>query len=175
MYKFASMDFESKEIDQIVSLAELYSSGGTTPIDRRKYTKQVQRYAEAFGLIARGETLTVYTWQTGENELEWFVKYPNRYYLTSGHFDMLSLPQEALWRLVKPLIDERKGYSITSLKGWFKLNIYPAINDMHTETDMREMMEILCELNKWGYIIFQSAGTIWQITETPGRAVRSEL
>ena len=106
------------------------------------------------------------------------MKHPNRYYISGDlrKFDpRFYLPQEALWRLIKPMLEKSHGFSVTKSRRWHMFDIWPSDNKQCKVADIEAMMHIFGELAKWGYIIFQSAGSIWQITETPERAARSEL
>jgi len=173
MYKFSVWNFNDKEIDQIVTLVKQWASGSGMPIDRRKFTRNVIDYARARGIIALGDHCRKWN-----GELEWYVRSKKRYYINSdlGKFHpRWCLPQEAIYRLVKPMLEKHSGFSITSNKGWHDLNIYCSKDHLFTNKSIEEMMDILNLLASWGYLIFQYAGSIWCITETPERAVRSEL
>lgn len=172
MYKFSVYVFDDKEIDQIVELVRRYSSGSTVPIDKRKVSRQVVEWGLNWNLLQRGQAL-----RTWDGKTPWYVKKygVGRVYLSSGVFSpRWNLPVEALWRLVKPMVMEHSGFSITKNRGWYDLNIYPTTDESHSERDLEEMWEILAYLHQYHYIRFSSAGNIWQIVPTPERAIRSE-
>jgi hypothetical protein len=189
MYKFHYFDFSEKEIDQILSLIDGWCAGLNRPIDRRRYTKNVVSYAHRFGLLCLGSELKHrYNYQTQETELpEMGKKYPNRYFFEreSRKFDFLhDCPIEILWRLVEPIIDESSGYyTILKHKGWGRLNMWCSQDsewERYNEWELKEnnrkvywrderyipfMMSVLNRLSVYGFIIFQYAGTIWQVTK----------
>lgn len=164
--------FSDKEIDQINQLVNLYNAGSIAPIDMRRYTKQVKRYAKSMKLIVDATEYMEWDWKEEKKVYKPWVD-PKRFYI-GRWFDLLLLPQECLWRLLKPMIEERKGYSITKLNGWLDVGIWPVGHKFHKKEDYEQMMELLLELDKWHYIIFQYAGDVWQITVTEDKAIRSE-
>lgn len=182
MYKWGVYEFSDKEIEQIVELVHKWADGSSSPIDCRKFTKQVRQWAENWSLIQKGTEMpqTKYNSETQEWDYPWYVKQwgKNRYYIHSElrlFQPIRYIPQEALWRILKPMIQERQGFSISTLRDWYTLGIEPNGTKYHKDDDLVEMMFALGELSKWGYIIFQHAGSIWQITITEDRAARSEL
>lgn len=150
-YQFHHWNFTDKEINQIVTLVKAWSNGGIMPIDCRKYTRNVIAYATGMQLLRTGNA------SNGENE--------KRLYLTgSAHFSPRhDMPVESLWRIVKEIMGERRGYSVSCQKGWLDLNIWPNGHQFHTNRDYTEIVAILNELCLHHYIIFQYGGSIWSI------------
>jgi hypothetical protein len=198
MYKFSVWNFSDKEIDQIVDLVKIWVSGSTNPIDRRKYTKDVLYWATRYNLIIMGKDVKEWDYQAEKETHPWYVKKwgKNRYYTTGGSdFDCeYGLPVEALWRLTQPIFKNGKGFStITKSKEWHNLNTYCSQDSTWDTIDEYEkeygsglhltnaqtrylpyMRKILNKLSAYGYLIFQYAGSIWQVTLTLDRAYRSE-
>ena len=197
MFKFSVWDFDDKEIDQIVNLVKIWAGGSTNPIDRRKYTKDVLYWAKRYNLIELGENIKDWDYKSKKEVHPWYVKRggKNRYYTTRGKdFEpFYGLPVEAMWRMVEPMLEKGKGYSITKSKEWCNFGIYCAQDSYFNKIDEYEkeygsgahltygqtkylpyMRNILGKLANYGYIIFQYAGTIWQVTLTLDRAYRSE-
>lgn len=191
MYKHWRWDFNDNEIDQIVELASYYGSGvGCSllnrwqALDRRKVTKQVFEWATVSGVIVRGSEIL--TWEGGEWKNPFYVREggKDRWYIATDHkFSYVHyLPAEAMWRMVKPIFERGKGYyTITSAKEWHNFGIWCSKDDVWNKQDeaalLREsyatysearyipfMMDILNELQQNGYIWFQYAGTVWQVT-----------
>lgn len=173
-YKFGPWEFDGRDIDLIVELAIAWSTCSNAKIDRRHFNrKEVLDYAERYKLVQRGEDIIRYNIETQQNELAWFIDDPNRFYVGQARtlrFDLI-LPQEALWRLVRPIIEDHSGRSIIKDKRWRRhCGIYPQKDDNGIDL----IFAILCELDKWHYIRFQAAGDIWDIRTTEDRAIRSE-
>lgn len=193
MYKFHHLEFSEKEIGQIIDLIDRWLSGSNNPIDRRKYTKNVIKYASMFGLICLGSDLKKeYNYKTQEYEtpIEG-VRQPSRYFFRreSRAFDFLTdCPVEVLWRLVEPIVDGSSGYhTILHHRGWHRLNMWCAQDrewERYNEWEWKEnnrkvyfrdekfipfMMSVLNKLSVYGYIIFQHAGSIWQVTKLVNR------
>lgn len=132
MYKFSIWDFDAKEIQQIVGLMIAWVAN--LKIDQRKLSKQVRKYARAYGLApANGE------------------------FVLSVNIDPLNdLPVEALWRLVRPMIEKSSGYTIVNDRAWaHSLNL--------DKDDIAGREAILYKLDRAGYITFNSSGSIWRI------------
>jgi hypothetical protein len=146
MFQFSVHNFSSKEIDQICELVKRWAKGDAClPVDARKLTKQVKEYALHWNLLERRE---------------------GRLYITTGYaFNVCySLPIEALWRLVQPMLKEGiTGYSIVNSPMWMALGIAPQNNRFATEQELHEKEHILLELSAHHYINFQMAGSIWRI------------
>ena len=172
MYRNSVFDFSDKEIDQIVEMVKNWGGGDTSPIDRRKVSRQVMRWAEGWGLVKRGSDMC--DW---DGSVPWFVKDAGRFYYSSGQdfMGVWVLPQEALWRLVEPMVRDRRGHSITRDSRWNELNIYAEGQTGWSARALGEMIRVLCILDQWGYLVFQYAGSVWAITLTPENAMRSEL
>lgn len=203
MFKFSVWDFTSDEIDQIVKLTSYAMSGdhndligkwGT--VDFRKVGDKVRVWARSRGIIQHGTALKEYEldYKSGEwkppsavrkgGYNRWYVGY-KRPESDGPQFNLLhDLPDEALWRLVRPIIEETSGYyTITHHRGWIQLGIWSA-SDTHMwesknpyliehDNDYRTngeriytpfMRSVLNRLMVAGYIWFQSAGTVWQVT-----------
>jgi hypothetical protein len=104
-----------------------------------------------------------------EYALNWLLleKRDGRFYLTKGYlFDVQhSLPTEALWRLVQPMLTNGSaGYSIVNNKLWTRhLGIESQNSRNATEQDLKEKEAILLELDSCGYIYFSMVGNTWSI------------
>lgn len=183
-YTWVIYEFTDKEIDQIVELVKLWSAGNGLPIDRRRFTRQVLKYAEYWGLIKQGKDCVNWNWETSQEELAWYVKSPERWYISNelNKFDpVYNMPQEALWRIVKEIIETSPtyngcivGYSITKNPLWQYLNLYNANSSSFSNDDLEQMSRIFNTLAQFRYVIFQQAGSIWQITNTENQAIRTE-
>lgn len=193
MYKFGYFEFTEKEIDQILSLIDGWVAGLNSPIDRRRYTKNVLKYAHHYGLLCLGSELPKrYSYETGEYETpKEGLRNPDRsfYHRDSRAFDFLTdCPVEVLWKLVEPIIDESSGYyTILKHRGWRRLNMWCSQDrewERYNEWELKEnnrkvywrderyipfMRSVLNRLSVYGYIIFQYAGTIWQVTKLVNR------
>jgi hypothetical protein len=191
MHTFSIWGFSDKEINQIVSLVKEWSTGGTNPVDLRKYTKQVKEYAKRWKLIVLGSEIQEWNYEKEDFVNPWYVERSgkNRYYLADGKFDALhSIPVEALWQLVSEVLEDGKGhFTITHSKKWHNLGIWCARDSVWEQIDeyqkekhglhltngqsryIPEMIRILNKLSSYGYIIFQYAGSVWQVTLTPER------
>jgi len=137
--------FNDKEIDQIVLLVKAWIDG--LKIDLRHYTPQVRKYARDVYLLDRWNTLQE-KWQFNHCfDAEW------------------DTPTEVLWRMIKPMIIDHSGYSITKDRRWNNLNL-DCIKSVPMDTDsstVAAIERILLKLDFEGYINFQSAGSIWRI------------
>lgn len=152
-YRFSEYTrFTEKEIDQIISLVRDF--GRSIPIDRRRYSRNVLRWAISFDLVYDG------------SKQRWPDEKPGKLYINS-RFDIYYLPIIALWKLVDPIIGKSTGYSISTHKEWEGLNIYPTSSKFHSSEDFRLMNEVLCRLDQYHFIIFQSAGSVWAICRRP--------
>lgn len=172
MYKFSIYKFDDKEINQIVELAETWLGGSLhSPIDKRKYTKQVIQYALNWNLLIKGSDISDYD---KEKESKWRKFENNRIYFNSSLLNYFSpsmnLPVEALWRLFeKHILSDAKGenniygYSLSTVKGWVNLNIRPNEHKDQQDYDYCELTKVLIELNKYNYLTWQTAGSIWRI------------
>jgi len=189
MHKHWHWEFSDKEIDQIVELASHYGSGKQTglmnrwqALDMRKVSKKVFEWAKASNLIKLGRDMVdcfgKHRWYVKEGGLD-------RWYISDGHqFSYVHyLPPEAMWRMVSPILDRGKGYhTITSAKEWQNFGIWCSQDKEWDKIDEYKMLkeeveipysqtrfipfmiDILNMLSSWGYIWFQYAGTVWQVT-----------
>lgn len=172
MFKSGAYDFSDKEIDQIVQMVKDWAAGSERPIDRRRISRQVLRWAETWGLARRGADMR--DWR---GELPWFVEDAQRFYYTGGKdfWGAWVLPQEALWRLVEPMLQDSRGRSIARDRRWNELGLYAEGQAGWNDKALDEIVRVLVGLDQWGYLVFQYAGSTWVITLTPERAVRSEV
>lgn len=170
MYKYCVYNFDDEEINQICELVKLWSAGMSTPIDRRKYTKQVIRYAHTFKLVQTGVEIK----QTYYGNKDRYVDI--RYYPAhTNDFQPVYMPQEALWRLLENTLKNcTGGYSIVKDRIWYALGLQPDCGGTSFKPDIDGIWNILFQLSKWRYIKFQSAGSIWRIDVTEEKAIRSE-
>lgn len=114
------------------------------PIDARKWSKATLNRAYIIGLIEKGSSRK---WQF------------------ANHFDFsLMMDAPALWALTKDMIEAHSGYSITTAKGWNKLNIYCKSDTLFSNRDIEDIERILNTLAAYGYIWFNGAGSVWHIT-----------
>lgn len=167
MHKFSVWDFSDTEIDQIVKLIDLASS--LNPLDRRRYTRQVQEFALSRNLVywqcrhgIQGRTWAPYP---PLDECKDCRREDWRLYAEPSRWDpSQDLPVEALWRIVDPIIGERTGFSIARQRNWQRLNIWEEGSKYATERDYLAKLQVLNKLFFHRYIIFQYAGSVWQIT-----------
>ena len=161
MYNY---NFTDEELKQIENLYLEFTSGRISPLDMRRYTKKVKNWAIAYSLICTGEEVVENYILAKKEDYK-----SNRYYVqhNSNFFWATKLPIEVLWSLVNPMIkiENGQGFSITTDKQWYKLNIYPNGEYGFTEESLERMSTILYELQRWGYITFQHAGKIWWISK----------
>lgn len=151
MHTFSVYDFSDKEIDQICTLVDHWGRGAILPIDKRKYTKQVLEYAVGWGLVE--------------------TKY-RRLHFTYGRFNPVhDVPVEALWRLIRPLLNREgaTGFSVTKRQEWQFLNIYPEGHKHARQRDFEAKMEVFDRLMQYGYVFFQHAGSVWNISLWKGQ------
>lgn len=93
---------------------------------------------------------------------EIIVKEKGRYY--AGNSDIVySLDAAILWELVKPMLENGIGFSVTKKADWLKLNIYPRGHRFHQPRDLSTMEQIFIRLHFAGYINFNAAGSVWVI------------
>lgn len=144
-HKFSVFDFSDKEIDQICALVKRWVQGYTSPIDARKFTKQVREWGIAWGILAK--------------------KHGRLYTQGDGFSALHNMPVEALWRMVEPMLreDGTTGYSVVNNKGWDLLNIYPQNSKYASGRDLDAKIDVLLKLSQWHYIHFQMAGSTWAI------------
>jgi hypothetical protein len=148
--RFGDHEFTEKEIKQIAALIELFTSASDAPIDRRRYEPQVVRFAERSGLARMRDG------RLRPGTSSYLFSIPN------------DAPASAVWHIFRNRVmkEDKVGYSITKSDGWKWLNIFPRGNNNHTQKDEDEMMEILHGLHIFGFLIFQHAGSIWDICVT---------
>lgn len=198
MYKFSVWDFDDKEIDQITEIIRAWGTGesslfnGHGALDRRKVTKQVFQWAKDRYLIQKGQDITYYS--NGDYVHPGYVLRGglNRWYvvatLVDRRFDArYDMPQEAVWRMISPMFERGKGFwTITSSPIWrdfgkwcrgdrewdrkeeIEGKKHLTLGESRYIPFIRDMLNLLA---RWGYIVFQSAGTVWQVTimEKPAR------
>lgn len=151
-FQYSIWTFNDREIEQVAALIRLWGRGGQSgPVDRRRYTKTVQEWAKAVGIL-----------ETFQGRGQWHGRLV--FTRDAVFWPIYQSPPEAIWRLADPIIGERSGYSIAREKGWLDFGIAPAGHRYHDERDEREIFAIMHFLDTWHYIHFQSAGTIWQVT-----------
>jgi hypothetical protein len=202
MYKFSIWDFDDKEVDQIVQLVTAWATGkrGTLfnqfeALDRRKITKAVFEWSKSRQVIQLGKHVKQYDYKSQGYIIPRRVKKcgVERWYIgTSDNFSPLyDLPVEAIYRLCKNILDNGSGfYTITSNSDWRNFGIWCSkdrqwntkdgyqelVHGKHlTNGESRYIPFIKNVLNKLaihGYLIFQYAGSIWQVTMTLDRAYR---
>lgn len=185
-YNYVVWSFDSREIDQICNLVRQRYEGKYA-VDRRRFTKNVLDYAERTNLVVKGKYITAPDWNAWKDEPGYpdcpvpfthpdYVTDISRLYISVclvNRWSWRNLPQEALWRLVEPIIQKRQGYSITYLRDWHVLDL-GSEGDASILCSSLEIFQVLSDLDKWGYIRLQAAGSTWAITVTPERATRSE-
>jgi len=162
LYEFSIYKFGEKEIEQIRKMVQDYYLGEFGPIDRRRITYQVFQWAKGWELIIPGDQTADY-----RGKFPFWVKNKKRFYFNTDLqlFNVIHhMPVEALWRMVQPMIEKRKGYSIISLEEWKTLGLWPSKNRWHSKNDFQQMREILQKLDSCGYIYFQEGGSLWDIT-----------
>ena len=145
-HRFGTFDFTSHEIDQIVRIIQECGAGRLLPIDRRHYSKQVLRYAEHWGLLAKHDDGRLYA----------------QYRFSPVH----DVPIEALWRVIEPMLQGQQtiGFSITKHPAWETLNIWPQGKRHASNESLDEQRDVLNMLCQHGYILFQYAGSVWEVT-----------
>lgn len=146
--------FTEKELEQLCSLTKRWTMGDCfCPIDARKFTRQVKRWACSYWLLEqRGKRL--------------YITSPSSYKNQSGFvFHPQLLPIEAIWKIVQPMIGENEsiGWSIGNKPEWETLDIYPRKSKYHSDRDEQAMINILLLLSGHHYINFQIAGSVWDI------------
>lgn len=201
MFTYSIWDFSDKEIDQIVEIVKEWGTGsselfnGHGALDRRKISKQVFKWAKSRYLIQQGSEIL--TWRNGDFEHPYYVQRGgiNRWYSVSSSTDRrfdarYDMPQEAIWRMLEPIFEQGKGHwTITNSSVWRQFGIWCASDREWNRKEEIEgkkhltlgearyipfIKDVLNVLEKWGYIWFQYAGSVWQVTLTPERAIRSE-
>jgi len=81
------------------------------------------------------------------------------------------LPPEALWHFISQFLyfdnGDARGYSINKHRGWLMLDIHHEGHAWDKENrDLKRRLVVLDRLALAGYIVFQTAGSIWRITPT---------
>lgn len=154
--------FTEKELQQLIDFTLWYCEGHNGAYDMRKMrSHNVKNY-----LL---------------NDLHCgLVEYDGRYYAPMYeqviHFSpTYHLPMDALWDIFSKHIfkgtgknndgKRTQGYSIRKEQGWLCLNIRSESHRQFAEIDETQMWHVLSKLAQYGYIIFQSAGSVWEITE----------
>lgn len=139
MIAWMTKEWSDKEIDQMIEVYKAWWQGGK--IDLRHYTKQVREWAREEGYADNSRTAVQ---------------------IVIG----LDLPAECVWRMIKPYIDECTSFSIvrTAKRLWDFLNFWCEL-----EPRIKQIEELLLNLDWEGYITFQACGEIWRI-DIPNRA-----
>jgi len=173
---FSIWEFTSKEVSQIIDLVDCFEAGQSRPIDRRCYSRQVLEYAVSVDLLRPVCKHGVFS-QPRERAPEWTGDCSRctrrsdwRLAFCNGMQFMpeYDLPPAVLWHYVRNMLyhptGEVRGYSLSQQKGWRTLGLWENGHRWHTEKHRESMFQILCNLASHRYIIFQAAGSVWQIT-----------
>lgn len=148
--RWNSESFTGSEIDAILSLLSDPSrmrhgrNGVLVVCDARTVPARVRKWMLRWGIMEKTKDGLTTTWQWNE--------------------PMDFLPMEALWRIVKPMLnDGHAGHSIVRNNGWKVLNLWVEGERYFGPVNQERMERILCELDSYGYIWAQMAGTVWSI------------
>lgn len=148
--RWNSAAFTSSEIDAILSLLSDPSrmrhcrDGGLVVNDARTVPSRVRQWLLRWGIMEKTKDGLKTTWQWNE--------------------PMDFLPMEALWRIVKPMLnDGHAGYAIIRNSGWKALNLWVESERYFGPSDQEKMERILVELDAYGYVWSQFSGTVWSI------------
>lgn len=172
MMKF---DFTENEISQIHSLvSDSCYNGRLSPIDRRLYTKNVINFALRVNMVVwvckHGIRVEDFVYDT---LCEYCKRDSYRLKMVSGlRFDPVKdLPVEVLWNMTKNILRPEQGLnsvgrSIINHFNWNYLGIEPATSSYFCDYHLSRMVDVLEKLDRFGYIIFQHCGSVWQITWT---------
>jgi hypothetical protein len=138
-----------KELAQLVRLVK-DAVDGASLVDRRRYSRKVLDWATQYNLLEQyGKRLR-------------FKPYSH----FRAHWD---LPLKALWLMVSEIIGERSGFSVAKQQGWRYLDLWEWDSRYLTSEEGRQknnerILEVMFELDRAGFIYFQAAGEVWQIT-----------
>lgn len=146
--RWNSEPFASKEIDQLLWVAAELVSGVST-IDARRLSPKVRRWLEHWNYCEKTPAGFAFT------------------SLACGQYSSSWLPLEALWRVVSPMLGDSRsaGHSICKNHGWRVLNVFSADQALYSTRDEETIADVLATLDSYGYIYFQSAGSVWEVTE----------
>lgn len=150
MIKAETWNLKPRDLVQLIELVEMFSAGAIySPLDCRKYSKALIRFATEFYLLERRDNRRVY------------ISRDARSFNVYDH-----LPIETLWALIEKhiLTGDHHGYSVVNSKGWHALGIWP-LNDKNGFDQTDEMMRIFNTLMTYHFIWFQAGGTIWDIAK----------
>ncbi len=140
-YTASQLQLTEKDVKTISTVISLYSAG-VDKVDRRTLSWKAQRALVLFNVLEQDGT---FARQRGLRIFDLF-------------------PIESIWPFLVPVIGSGIGQSLAKSKVWAQLNIYPKGHRSHRESDRQEMEELLLELDARGYIYFQCAGSIWEVT-----------
>lgn len=187
---FGVIEMNRAEIAQVIHLTERHHALDSK-IDRRVVrSKEVQRWAVNCGLAIwecqHGRLYdgwSIPPWShvyLDDNSTEtparcnWKLRFRRladvgtRYLQFNAEWD---LPPEALWHFISQFLyfenGQTRGYSINKHPGWLTLDIYHEGHAWDKENrDLERRITALDRLVQAGYIIFQTAGSVWRITPT---------
>ncbi len=141
-YTASQLQLTEKDVKAISTVISLYSAG-VVKVDRRTLSWKAQRALVLFNVLDQdGKT---FARQYGLKLIDMF-------------------PIESIWPFLEPCIGSGIGQSLAKSKVWAQLNIYPKGHRSHRESDRQEMEELLLTLDACGFIYFQCAGSIWEVT-----------
>lgn len=123
----------------------------------------------------RQQSQMVKDWFNNMNAAKWFKKYGNdpvfsMLFYRDGRwaeshmvfFELL--PGNVLAGVLGLQSSEQWGFhTITELRSWNTLNVFPRGNKYHTKDDENQMRRILEKIHEDSIIDFYAAGTIWRI------------
>jgi hypothetical protein len=144
--------FNKKQTGQITELVKRWASADIyQPIDKRKFDRQVVKYALEKNILETRKNNRTYI----RRDASWFD--PER-----------DLMPELLYAIIcEHIFDfesgESTGYSITKNKGWNILNVFERGSVHNTAGDIEVMRRMFGKLMLAGLVWFQTAGTIWRI------------
>ena len=110
-------------------------------IDKRKFSKSDLEEAWFMGMLNKDGTFSFYT-----------ECYPSIW------------KPAVLWELLEKSIKQNTGFSLTSNKVWRDLGLWENGHRSHSQKTLQEMEAILTSLDLAGYISFNVAGSIWDIS-----------
>lgn len=183
-------DFSASELRQVTKLWDLNMSAGNK-VDRRTISsRRVQRWAvdralclwecKRHGVVYDGWGIPPWSCvQIDEPtargpECHWTLRFrllKDPYQRGRRSFSSeRDLPVEVLWHYIKEFLCHDgttmpRGFSINLCKEWLRLNIYE-MGSRYDPQDKHMSFRVTCleRLQQAGYIILQTAGSIWQIT-----------
>lgn len=119
---------------------------GQYAVDTRKLTIPCLRFAKRHEWIKQAST--------------------GRWHRLQYRHAVLAMPIDVIWHVVQQAVPEGGvGRSISKNKEiWRMLNIWEEGSPLHKPRDIEEMEHILIELEQAGYVRFQCAGSVWDIS-----------